>query len=96
MGRQRYLAVTVIPLVFLIAATFTAGYTKIFSSDPTLLFPPATRTVNSAVAGFFLIAVALIVGGCARQWYQILVKGKKPELHESPYVAVSDADAMAH
>jgi carbon starvation protein len=88
MGRTKYLAVTVIPLIFLTAVTFTAGYDKILSGNETVMFPAATRAVNSSVAGFFLIAVALIVIGCVRHWFLLLSGKKTVVLNESPYVAL--------
>jgi len=92
MGKKRYLAVTVIPLIFLTAVTFSAGLTKIFSSNEAFLFPPATRTVNNIVTGFFLCAVAVIVIGCVLEWIKLLSGSKKTVLHEDPYVSVA-ADA---
>jgi carbon starvation protein len=91
MGRTRYLAVTVIPLVFLTAVTFTAGYDKILSGNEAVMFPAATRTVNSTVAGLFLVAVALILLGCIRQWYLLLSGKKAVILQESPYVALPES-----
>ncbi len=38
MGKARYLLVTVIPLVFLMSATFAAGYIKLFDKDPRMGF----------------------------------------------------------
>ncbi len=38
MGKARYIAVTVIPLALLMAATFTAGYIKLFDKDPKMGF----------------------------------------------------------
>jgi carbon starvation protein len=66
MGRQRYLPVTVIPLVFLISVTFSAGYIKIFSPDPTMGF----------LAGANFYAEKLAAGGTAAEvatWNKVML-----------------------
>lgn len=50
MGKTRYLAVTAVPLVFLIAVTFTAGITKIFAKDPTMGFLAGARFYAEKIA----------------------------------------------
>ncbi len=115
MGRTRYAWVTAVPLLFLIAVTFSAGYIKIFSPDPALGFLAGARSfaamaaaggtpaqvalwqktvsmnqLDAAVAALFLVFVAVIVLGCARDWYQLLSRRKPVELHECPYVALPE------
>ena len=51
MGRARYLAVTVIPLVFLMAATFSAGYIKLFDASPKMGFIAGARFYAGKIAG---------------------------------------------
>ena len=46
--------------------------------------------VDVAITAMFLIFVAAIVLGCAREWYLLLSKRKASVLHESEYVALPD------
>ncbi len=50
MGKTRYVAVTAIPLVFLISVTFTAGITKIFAKDPTMGFLAGAKLYAEKIA----------------------------------------------
>lgn len=50
MGKARYLAVTCVPLVFLMSATFTAGYVKIFDPDPKMGFISAAKLYAGKLA----------------------------------------------
>ena len=120
MGKVRYLAVTVIPLIFLMAVTFTAGYIKMFDPNPKMGFIAGAKlytdkiaaggtpkemkewaaqqfnfNVDTAVTGFFLLAVAVIFLGCLREWVRLLTGKKKSELKEDPYVALTDSEVAA-
>jgi carbon starvation protein len=50
MGKARYLLVTVIPLLFLMSATFTAGYIKLFDKDPRMGFISGAKFYGDKVA----------------------------------------------
>lgn len=50
MGKARYMAVTVVPLVFLMSATFSAGYIKIFDADPKMGFIAAAKSFGDKMA----------------------------------------------
>jgi carbon starvation protein len=46
--------------------------------------------VDVAITAMFLVFVAAIVIGCAREWYLLLAKRKPAVLHESDYVTLPD------
>jgi len=50
MGRVRYLWVTILPLVWLLSVTFTAGWMKIFSPDPRLGFLSGADLLTRQIA----------------------------------------------
>jgi carbon starvation protein len=51
MGKARYLLVTVLPLLLLMSATFTAGYIKLFDANPKMGFISATQFYADKIAG---------------------------------------------
>ncbi len=116
MHKAKYIFVTLVPLGFMCAVTFSAGYLKVFSSDPRLGFlsgarslatqaatlPDATRAAelvrqagvwrfDALVAIFFLVLVAAIVIGSARQWWQLIRRTKRIVLHENEFVPITPA-----
>jgi carbon starvation protein len=51
MGKMRYAWITIAPLLFMCAVTFSAGYMKIFSADPRIGFLSGARSLVENGAG---------------------------------------------
>jgi carbon starvation protein len=102
MGKLRYTWVPLVPLVWLAAATLTAGWQKVFSPDPKLGFLSHAQTISStapnaarmifndrldaALALFFMAIVVVVILASAREWYLIAAKRKTPKVNEAPFV----------
>jgi carbon starvation protein len=94
MGRQRYIWVTLGPLAWLIAVTMTAGWQKVFSSDPKLGFlahaaslagstaADASRLIFNdrlnAVVALFFMAVVAMLVFTSAREWWLVLSGRKP------------------
>ena len=94
MGRQRYAWVTLGPLAWLITVTMTAGYQKVFSTDPKLGFlahaaslaqstdPNAARLILNdrldAAIALFFIAVVAMLVFTSAREWWLVLSRRKP------------------
>jgi carbon starvation protein len=114
MGKPRYALITLVPLVWLVIVTMSAGFAKLFSPLPKLGFLAHARLLrdaqmagtlpagvksardlsqmiandylDAAVAGFFLLAVIVILADSARAWWGILQGRSAIRSSEVPFV----------
>jgi carbon starvation protein len=98
-GRPLYALITLVPLLWLLTVTVTAGLEKIFSPDAMIGFLSGARKVmatnavlafnyrlDAGVTAVFLIMVGFIFLCSARQWVLLLARQKLADLRETPPV----------
>ena len=101
MGRARYVAVTLIPLVWLVAVTFTAAYHKVLDPNPRIGFLSHAHQLaatganarlifndrlDAVVAGTLVIMVGMILIESMLEWSRVLSGSKPAEIKEAPFV----------
>ncbi|MGA9798107.1 MAG: carbon starvation CstA family protein [Terriglobales bacterium] len=108
MGKARYAAVTLGPLLWLVAVTFTASWHKVFDPNPRIGFLSHAAQLASAsganarlifndrldavVTGALIVMVALILIESALDWLRILSGRKSARVKESPFVSTRFAE----
>jgi carbon starvation protein len=66
MKRQRYAAITIVPMTWLIICTLTAGWQKLFSSDPAISFLTHAQKFSAAAAEGKILAPAKTIAEMQR------------------------------
>jgi carbon starvation protein len=108
MGKARYAAVTLGPLLWLVAVTFTASWHKVFDPNPRIGFlahatqvaaGPAANVrlifndrLDAVVTGTLIVMFTLILIESAMEWARVLSGRKQARVKESPFVATRFAE----
>jgi carbon starvation protein len=103
MGKARFVAVTLVPLVWLVTVTFTASWHKVYDPNPRIGFlshaaqlasnPTANvrlifnDRLDAFVTGTLIVMVALILIESVVEWARVLSGRKPAKVKESPFVA---------
>jgi carbon starvation protein len=110
MGRARYAVVTLIPLVWLVAATFTASWQKMFAPNPRIGFLSHAQQLAAAggnprlifndrldatVTGLLIFLVALILVESVFLWWSVISGRKEARVKETPFVLTRLAEEQA-
>jgi carbon starvation protein len=97
MHGAKFMWITCVPMVWLVSATFTAAYQKIFSPIPAIGFLAHAELaknptvafndrLDAVVCGAFLVLVAVILLDSFRVWYGILSGAREAQVREAPFV----------
>src|SRR5579872_4222048 len=100
MGRARYVWVTLTPLVWLVAVTFTASWQKILDPNPRIGFLAHARTATNPklvfndrldawVTAILVFLVTLILFESVREWVRVLSGKKAARVSEAPFVTTA-------
>lgn len=76
-GKQRYVWVTLIPMLFVSITTLTAGWMNITDNFWPLTTDPQTATqgyVNSILTAIMMVCAVIILFESFRRWYRVLVR----------------------
>jgi carbon starvation protein len=110
MGRARYAAVTLLPLVWLVSVTFTASWQKIFDANPRIGFLAHARVLaasggnarlifndrlDAAVTGVLMAMVSLVLLESVLLWARVISGHKPAGVRETPFVASRFAEEQA-
>ena len=110
MGRARYAAVTLAPLLWLVSVTFTASWQKMFDANPRIGFLAHARQLaagggnarlifndrlDAAITGVLMAMVTLVLLESVTEWGRVLSGRKKAAVRESPFVASRLAEEQA-
>jgi carbon starvation protein len=76
-GKQRYVWVTFIPMLFVVTTTLVACWENIFDNFMPLTAVPATAmqgTIDIVLTAAIMLCAVIIVVEAARRWYAVLVR----------------------
>jgi carbon starvation protein len=81
MGKERYVWVTMVPMVFVAATTLTAGWLNVTDNYWPLTQNPATAmpgTINIVLTVLMMVCAVIVLFEAGKRWYRIIVKGQDP------------------